>query len=598
MTQIERSHRATRCQWPSTEHIDCQQHIKKRQQMRLALFLAVASFIGIVNAPGQTLIDLRSQGKNVDFSGAFSTKPFRTGSSLPSTCNVSEAFLKLSAILGQNIFVCTSTNVWTVQGPPPLPSLFGNNDAVLTNDGSAVQWRTLGGDISGGLTTTVVNRIQGRSVDPTAPLPGQILRWEGTANQWNSSEETVRSVFGRTGDVLPQADDYNFAQISGTVSLAKGGTGATTAATALTNLGAAPATHSHALADLAGISGKQGSGQFLQMFGGGAVNANECAKFDAGGNLISTGETCGSVPNYGQSFSSAVSVPMTHNLHSSDLLVQCYNSENTAIGFNSFVIETPNRATVTFVNPQSGRCVLNASSGSRSVEGVSNLSGSLILDQPIFGNSGADLKVGSKTGTGNEVVVSQSPTIVSPYITDFSNMPHEHSGAGAGGQLGISAIRPSALSGNGTTLATTAGPLTAGRCAQIDSAGNITAASAPCGSDAGGTIISGFGLTGDGTAGSPVSVDVQTVGTRLSATATLEFATINASACSELTIPLPGATTGDEVFLGAPPDIDPGFVWSAYVSYGNTIAVRLCKVTTGSVRPASRVWRATIIRSF
>jgi hypothetical protein len=173
------------------------------------------------------------------------------------------------------------------------------------------------------------------------------------------------------------------------------------------------------------------------MFGGGSVAANECAKFDGAGNLISTGETCGAVPNYGQSFTSAVSVTMNHNLNSSDLLVQCYDANNTAIGFNSFTLEDTDRATVTFVNPQSGHCVLNASSGTRSVEGVTNLSGSLTLDQPVFGNSGSDLKTGSKTGSGAEVVVSQSPVINAPYITDLTNMRHEHSGDTAGGQLGI-----------------------------------------------------------------------------------------------------------------------------------------------------------------
>jgi hypothetical protein len=50
-------------------------------------------------APAQTNVDLRIQGKDVDFSGANSTRPAQTGSALPATCNT-----------------CTATNTWTVQG--------------------------------------------------------------------------------------------------------------------------------------------------------------------------------------------------------------------------------------------------------------------------------------------------------------------------------------------------------------------------------------------------------------------------------------------------------------------------------------------------
>jgi len=567
--------------------------------MRLGLLLVVTlSAVGL-NAPGQTLIDLRTQVKSVDFSGSLSTKPFRAGLTLPLTCNISEAFLKLNAVPGQNLFICTSTNVWTAQSAA-LPTFTGNSGKVLKTDGVTAEWRSLGGDLSGTPAAVLVNRIQGRLVDPASALPGQLLRWDGAGSQWSPSAESLSSVFGRTGAVVAQANDYSFSQISGTLSLTKGGTGATTAGGALASIGAAAAVHSHVLTDLAGISGKQGNAQSLQMFGGGTVNANDCAKFDGDGNLISTGASCGGVPNYGQSFSSAASVTMDHNLNASDLLVQCYDASNTAIGFNSFVIENANRATVTFVSPQSGRCVLNASSSAGTLAAVTNLSGSLTIDQPVFGNSGSDVKVGSKTGTGNEIVVSQLPVIASPYITDLSNMQHDHNGTAAGGQLGISAIRSTALSGNGGTLATTVGPMVAGNCAQIDAGGNITAAAAPCGTGTGGggSVISGPGLTGAGTTSSPLSIDVNTVPTRLTGTSTLDFASINGSACSELAISLPGATTGDEVFIGAPADIDPGFVWSGYVSAGNTVTVRLCKVTAGSVDPAARAWRATIIRSF
>jgi hypothetical protein len=62
-------------------------------------------------------------------------------------------------------------------------------------------------------------------------------------------------VFGRTGDVVKAAGDYT-------------------------------------LTDLGDVSGKAGTTGVVQMFGGGAANDGDCAKFDSAGNLISAGEPC------------------------------------------------------------------------------------------------------------------------------------------------------------------------------------------------------------------------------------------------------------------------------------------------------------------
>src|ERR1035441_4631267 len=64
-----------------------------------------------------------------------------------------------------------------------------------------------------------------------------------------------------------------------------------------------------------------------------------------------------------------------------------------------------------------------------------------------------------------------------------------------------------------------------------------------------GRVYTGTGLTGDGSAGAPVSVDTTAVPTRLSNTTTLTWGAISpgATPCAELPINLPGATAGDEV---------------------------------------------------
>jgi hypothetical protein len=79
--------------------------------MACALAAIVAS-----HAAAQTRIDLKTQSKSVDFSAASSTKPSQTGTSLPATCAVGQTFLNTSAPAGQNWYVCTAVNVWTVQG--------------------------------------------------------------------------------------------------------------------------------------------------------------------------------------------------------------------------------------------------------------------------------------------------------------------------------------------------------------------------------------------------------------------------------------------------------------------------------------------------
>lgn len=67
-------------------------------------------------AKAQTQVDLRSQSKSVDFSNAPTTKPVRTGTSLPSSCGVGALFFRTDATPGGNLYGCTSTNTWSSLG--------------------------------------------------------------------------------------------------------------------------------------------------------------------------------------------------------------------------------------------------------------------------------------------------------------------------------------------------------------------------------------------------------------------------------------------------------------------------------------------------
>jgi hypothetical protein len=64
----------------------------------------------------QTQIDLKTQSKSVDFTGADYTKPIRTGTVLPAACGVGEAFFLLNSPAGANLYLCPSQNSWALQG--------------------------------------------------------------------------------------------------------------------------------------------------------------------------------------------------------------------------------------------------------------------------------------------------------------------------------------------------------------------------------------------------------------------------------------------------------------------------------------------------
>ena len=142
--------------------------------MRYRFTLLEITFLACASA--QTLVDLRTQTKSVDFSSATTTKPFKSGTALPATCGVGEAFFKSNAPAGSNLYACTSQNTWTLQG------------------GAA-----LSGDVSGAMSSTVVTRIQGQPVSSTAPGSGQSMVWNSSTGAW-----TPQSVTGAQGPAGPQ----------------------------------------------------------------------------------------------------------------------------------------------------------------------------------------------------------------------------------------------------------------------------------------------------------------------------------------------------------------------------------------------------------
>jgi hypothetical protein len=86
---------------------------------------------------GQTALDLRTQTRNVDFSGAVATKPSKVGTTLPVTCSIGETFFKTTAVSGQNLYGCTATNSWSLLGGG-ASSFADIQDCKVTANGASI----------------------------------------------------------------------------------------------------------------------------------------------------------------------------------------------------------------------------------------------------------------------------------------------------------------------------------------------------------------------------------------------------------------------------------------------------------------------------
>ena len=99
--------------------------------LRLSLMLLTA-LVGWA----QTQVDLRTQAKRVDFTAADWTRPIKTGTTLPETCAIGDMFFKRDAPAGDNLYGCTDTNTWVVQGGVQN-LMFKSDDVVVGTRGIA-----------------------------------------------------------------------------------------------------------------------------------------------------------------------------------------------------------------------------------------------------------------------------------------------------------------------------------------------------------------------------------------------------------------------------------------------------------------------------
>ena len=130
----------------------------------------------------QTRVDLKTQSKSVDFSGASSTKPMRLGASLPATCSAGELFFLTSGSPGANVYLCPTANVWT---PAGTASVFGRTGAVAAQSGDYTFSQIGGAAAKSQLPPSAMYNDAPLASPGFASAATNWLGFDSTANKWH-----------------------------------------------------------------------------------------------------------------------------------------------------------------------------------------------------------------------------------------------------------------------------------------------------------------------------------------------------------------------------------------------------------------------------
>jgi hypothetical protein len=189
-----------------------------------ATLLWAVSVVGNLNVLGTLTATV------VDFTSAQSTAPMKSGTSLPGTCTVGQAFFKTDATAGQNIYLCTANNTWTqVQGggggtfdwkPNPRYFVMRSEMAAFYNQsspaylGDIILGRTVGSTSLNSPNPTRDPYHPGLTQISTTTTSGNRIVWTG--NLGGPAPSAANSLFGLTTTQwefvvifrLPNTSDY------------------------------------------------------------------------------------------------------------------------------------------------------------------------------------------------------------------------------------------------------------------------------------------------------------------------------------------------------------------------------------------------------
>ena len=605
----------------------------------------------VATGEGQTSVDLRTQSKNVDFSGAASTKPMQVGGSLPSTCALGQFFFLTSAPAGSNVYACDVVNVWTLEGSTLAP---GPTNALLSRSGGSTQWQALGGDILGAPNSVTVRGLQGRAVGNTAPSNSQVLEWNAATSQWlPAAGETGNAayvfasqtsltipgtvhMFGTANLIVncfdsetpPQQVEADKIQISPT--------------TFNVTINFATAQSGYCVVNGAGTASVSGGGGFPLV--GGDLSGNTAAATVTG---LQNRPVANTAPSSGQAllWNSTASTWQPGTVAGGT-----GGSVTSVFGRAGVITSLTGDYTFGQIAGTIGNTQLPAASGdlsgtltaatvtgiqSRAVANTAPLSGQALLwngslwaPGTVSGGGGGGVTMAYQLG--DLAVVFTSPTVLtigagcasgSPCNVRFGyqvfTITNSATATISGNATGTAYIY---ISGSGTlvvghnlTVACSTG------CTQQTGVTSFPANVIPIftwtatngtWNASGGldqraflnskVLAGGQGIIITETPGqSTLAVDNGVIPTYLTNSATLTFSSISSNACApDQSLTVTGANPGDAVAPAWPSNLPSGVLGVMFVSSTNTVNVRLCNLSGAAVTPPSNAFRATIVRNY
>ena len=395
----------------------------------------------------------------------------------------------------------------------------------------------------------------------------------------------VSSVFGRAGGVTAQTGDYSFSQIGGTFSASQ-------------------------------AASKQGNSSKFQMAGAGTPSANDCAKFDADGNIVSAGAACGSGTGGAATWGDITGTLSNQtDLQTALNAKQSTSAKDQANGYAGLTAST--KLTKAQGDEVWGLIDLSDVSGKQGSTGTKVQmfgSGTPATDDCAkFDSNGNLVSAGAACGTATAVWGAITGTLsnqtdLQTALDAKESLVNKNAANGYAGLTASTKINRaqgqevwtlsdlsdvSGKQGTGTAVMMFTGTApAAGDCPGFDASGNLITTGAPC--SAGG-IQAGPGLKYES---GVLQVDPPTVPAKQTFVGNLDFGSISSGACAELTITVSGAAVGDRIAESWPPSIEAGLLGNMRVSAINTVTVRLCKITSGSVDPAAANFGGDLLRSF
>ena len=214
----------------------------------------------------QTRTDLKSQSKNVDFSGAVYARPIPVGTTLPATCSVGSMFFKSDATAGANIYACVVADTWAVEAGGGsgggtgaalnLPLAVEKNGATLTvgqacsvatpcrvrtgsvvysilapatvsvnsGDGAVIFYVDKNGVLTAGTTAPTapsISCVGCQVVSPVTQFPTDsvpLATWNSTGGAWDAVGTDLRALLS-AGPSFNAGTNVNISQAGGQVTI-------------------------------------------------------------------------------------------------------------------------------------------------------------------------------------------------------------------------------------------------------------------------------------------------------------------------------------------------------------------------------------------